>query len=325
MNRKNVSFILPTRNVEKYIENLLTSIYSQEYDGQIEVLIMDSSNDKTRQIVQKFPVKIVDVNPEDYNYGKTRNEGAAMTNGELLIFLSTDVEIKDKKWLLKLTRHFSDSNVAGVFGRQIPKNNAQPMEQFFIGQIYPDVSSIISCHDGIIHETDVNGIDLKKHVVIFSNVNSAIRRSVWEQVKLPEMLKSEEIEWAKRVLIAGHKIIYDSESAVFHSHRYSLKQVFQEYFDSGALLPVVYINTTINYHATDFIKDGLIFVNKEYKFMFCNGYWYWIPYAICYDIAKSLGFLLGANQKCMPIWMKKALCKKKNHWDKYTDVIHEST
>ena len=92
-----VSFILPTRNVEKYIGSLLETIFSQEYDGDIEVLIMDSSDDSTPEIVKEFPVKFVRVEPEDYNYGKTRNEGAAMTDGDFLVFLSTDVEIRDKK------------------------------------------------------------------------------------------------------------------------------------------------------------------------------------------------------------------------------------
>ena len=115
------SFILPTRNVEKNIENLLESIYSQNTDHEIEILIMDSSDDKTPQIVKKYPVKFVRVEPEDYNYGGTRNLGAEMTSGDFLVFLSTDVEIRDKKWLSKLLRHFTDPKVAGVYGSSFQK------------------------------------------------------------------------------------------------------------------------------------------------------------------------------------------------------------
>lgn len=317
------SFILPTRNVEKYIGYLLESIYSQEYDGEIEVLIMDSSTDKTREIVQKFPVKLVNVDPDDYNYGKTRNDGASITDGEFIIFLSTDIVINDSRWLYNLTRHFSDPHVAGVFGRQIPKKDARPMEQFFISQTYPGVSTTLSCYNGVIREVDIKGNIVKNHVVIFSNVNSAIRRSVWKQIKLPEMLKSEEIEWAKRALIKGNKIVYDSEAVVFHSHRYTLKQVFHEYFDSGATISVIHMDKTINYHLSNFTKDGLLFVYKEYTFMLSKGYWYWIPYAVIYDMMKFLGIFLGSKERYMPLWMKRMLCKKKNHWDKYTGVIRE--
>lgn len=314
MKGKRVSFILPTRNVEKNIGSLLKSIFSQEYDGDIEVLIMDSSDDRTPQIAEEFPVKIIRVEPEDYNYGKTRNEGAAMTDADFLIFLSTDVEIRDACWLLKLTRHFSDSKVAGVYGRQIPKENARPMEQFFILQTYPSHS----------YAMDLKDNQFKRGMVFFSNTNSAIRRSVWEQIKIPEMLKSEDQEWAKRALLGGYKIVYDSEAVVYHSHRYSLKKVFQEYFDSGATMPIVYAGVA-DYSMSHFISDGLKHIFKEYRFMFKNGYGHWIPYAIIYDIMKFLGVFLGSKQKYMPLWMKKALCKKKNHWDKYDSVIKEPT
>ena len=304
------SFILPTRNVEKYIGPLLEAIFSQEYNGQIEVLIMDSSDDRTPEIAQQFPIRFVRVEPEDYNYGRTRNEGAAMTDGDLLIFLSTDVELKDPHWLSKLTRHFSDPQVAGVYGRQIPKEGAPPMEQFFILHTYRSNSHAMSLKDN----------KFKRGMVFFSNTNAAVRRSIWKQIEIPEMLKSEDQEWAKRAFLAGYKIIYDSEAAVYHSHKYSLKKVFQEYFDSGAAMTVVYTGVA-NYSMGHFISDGLRYIFEEYEFMLKNGYWYWIPYAIIYDIMKFLGIFLGSKHKYMPLWMKRALCRKKNHWDKYDDVI----
>jgi rhamnosyltransferase len=277
MKMSKVSFILPTRNVEKYIGPLLETIFSQEYDGDIEVLIMDSSDDRTPEIVKGFPIKYVWVEPDDYN--------------------------------------FSDPEVAGVYGRQLPKEGAPPMEQFFILHTYPSESNSFSLKDG----------NLRKGIVFFSNTNSAIRRSVWEQIKIPEMLKSEDQEWAKRALLAGYKIVYDSEAVVYHSHKYSLKGVFHEYFDSGAVVPVIHRQEKFKYSMKYFFIDGLKFILEEYKFMLKNGYGHWIPYAIFYDLTKFFGTFLGSKQKYMPIWMKKLLCKKKNHWDKYNDVIKEGT
>jgi rhamnosyltransferase len=308
------SFILPTRNVPKTIGPLLEAIYGQEYDGEIEVLIMDSSDDETPEIVRKFPVKMVRVEPEDYNYGRTRNEGAAMTDGELLVFLSTDIEIRDKSWLAKLTRPFSDPQVAGVYGRQIPKEGAAPMEQFFIRSAYPAQSRVSAPGDG----------NLRKGLVMFSNNNSAVRRSVWEKIKLPEMLKSEEAEWTVRVLMAGYKIAYASEATVYHSHHYTLKQVFKEYFDSGATMPALHRGKVVDYSMGRVFLDGVSFVLKEYGFMLKKGYWHWIPYAMLYDFMKFAGLFLGSKQKYMPQRMRRALCKKKNHWDSYRDVIKDA-
>lgn len=310
------SLIVPTKNMEASIGSLLESIFAQEYDDDIEVLIMDSSDDRTPEIAQNFPVKIVRVEPEDYNYGKTRNEGAEITDGELLVFISADVEIADRRWLSKLTNHFSDPQIAGVYGRQLPQAGASPMGKSFILHTYPAESAVLTFARNKIKT---------KRIVFFSNTNSAIRRSVWQQIKIPEMLKAEDNEWAKRALLAGYKIIYDADAAVYHTNTYTLKSVFHEYFDIGSAMPVISREEMIDHSFRRFVLEGLVFVLKDFKSMVRNGQWRWIPYAMVYDTAIFLGAFLGSKQKYMPLWMKRALCKKKNHWDKYRDVIKEPT
>jgi len=310
--RDKCSFVLCTRNVEASISILLQAIYNQDYDGEIEVIIMDSSDDRTPDVVKDFPVSLVRVEPQDYNNAKTRNKGADMTTGNLLIFLSVDIEIRDRSWLSKLTRHFATSDVAGVFGRQIPKEDAQPMEKFFYSYVYPEDTVVLELQEG--------KLNYKRHVY-FSNVNAAIRRSVWENIKLPEMLISEDLEWARKTLVAGYKIIYDSEAAVYHSHRRSLKNALQWYFDNGATMPVTHDNTIVDISMGNFTWEGIKFISAEYRYMLRNGYWYWIPYAIIYDLTKFIGVFLGSKQDHLPLWLKKALTQKKYHWDKYATVI----
>ena len=104
-----VSVILPTKNVEDNIGDLLSSIYHQDFSGEIETIILDSSNDKTPEIAKDFPVEFIRVEEDNYNYGGTRNYGARMASGKYLIFLSADVVIKDSQWLTKLLTPFKDS------------------------------------------------------------------------------------------------------------------------------------------------------------------------------------------------------------------------
>jgi len=165
---RKLSVVLPTKNEEKSIGPLLQSIFDQEYDGEIQVLIMDSSNDRTVEIARTFPLETVRVETADYNYGKSRNDGAAATDGDILVFISADVEIADKQWLTALVGHFSDPDVAGVYGRQVPKATASPIEQFFILHTYEAESRVVSLESG----------NQNFGMVFFSNTNSAIRRSV---------------------------------------------------------------------------------------------------------------------------------------------------
>lgn len=50
---ENVSVILPTRNNEDHIADLLDSVFSQSFEGEIEVLVMDSSDN---WILVPFPM-----------------------------------------------------------------------------------------------------------------------------------------------------------------------------------------------------------------------------------------------------------------------------
>ncbi len=307
-----ISLVLPTRNNEKDLPPLLDMFFSQDVDADLEAIILDSSDDRTpeiaREYAKKYDIKVTRVEPEDYNYGGTRNQGVRMSRGDYIVFVSTDIQVRDRKWISKLLRHFKDPEVAGVYGRQLPKEDAPPMEEFFIQYTYPPEPKVFSLSGSL-------------HDFFFSNTNSMIRRNVWEKIPLPEMLKSEDQEWGKRAVLAGYKIVYDPEAAVYHSHHYTLKKVFQEYFDSGATLPYVYSDPRIQ--RDSFILRGLKYEYNGIKYFLKHGYAKWIPYAMLYDFMKFLGYFLGTKHKYMPLWLKRALCKKKNHWDKYDDIISE--
>ncbi len=307
-----ISIILPTRNNEDHIGILLTSLFNQKVEGDLEIIMLDSSDDNTPQIASDYSkkgnIRIIRVEPEDYNYGGTRNFGSSLTSGDYLVFISTDVDIRDDDWLKKLFMPFEDPLVAGIYGRQIPKEDASPMEEFFINYTYPDE-----------RKTYYLGDKEKLDFFFFSNTNSAIKREVWEKIPLPEMLKSEDQEWAKRALLSGHKIVYESDAFVFHSHHYSLGKVFREYFDSGATMPYVYNDERIDSHS--FLIRGLDYEVKQLRYFLAKKYFKHIPYSVVYDFTKFLGYIFGTKCKYMPTRMRKTLSKKSNHWDKYESAI----
>ena len=54
-----VSIILPTKNVENYIGDLLRNVYRQDFSGEVKTIILDSSDDQTPEIAKEFPVKFI--------------------------------------------------------------------------------------------------------------------------------------------------------------------------------------------------------------------------------------------------------------------------
>lgn len=231
-----------------------------------------------------------------------------MTSGRFLVFLSTDVDICDRTWLRNLLAPFVDPGVAGVYGRQLPRDDASPMETVFIHTRYPSTRREYALPPhGPIRD------------LAFSNNNSAIRRHVWEAIQLPEMLKSEDQEWAKRAILAGHTIVYVPTARVYHSHHYTLTQVFKEYFDSGATLPYVYDDPRIA--TPEFLTQGLRYEFAALRYLLTHGYASCVPYALLYDFMKLLGYSMGRGWRFMPVWMRKAFSKKANHWDTYDDIV----
>lgn len=106
-----LSIIIPTYNNDKTIDACLNSIYSQEFSRRdLEILIIDGgSNDKTLEIVRKYPARIL--------HNKKRVEeparimGVKKAKGEIFAFIDADNVLPDKFWLKKMTAPFNDKEI----------------------------------------------------------------------------------------------------------------------------------------------------------------------------------------------------------------------
>jgi glycosyltransferase involved in cell wall biosynthesis len=89
------SFIIPTFNSEKYIENTLNSVFSQKFND-FEVLIIDNcSTDKTKNIIEKYQEKekkrcILIQNNENKGIPFARNQGWEKVNSPYILHLDHD-------------------------------------------------------------------------------------------------------------------------------------------------------------------------------------------------------------------------------------------
>ncbi len=90
-----LSIVIPTKNEEKNLPKLLDSIKLQTFTDY-EVVVADAgSEDKTRSIATDFGAKVVSGGLP----GPGRNSGAAVSEGQILLFLDADVELSDPNFL----------------------------------------------------------------------------------------------------------------------------------------------------------------------------------------------------------------------------------
>jgi glycosyltransferase involved in cell wall biosynthesis len=103
-----ISFIIPARNEELYITDCLKSIYDQQAQENIEVIVVDNlSTDSTvKKVAEFFPLAKV-VSETVKGTSAARQRGFLESRGEIVIFLDADVRLSDRLWLNKLIRKFN--------------------------------------------------------------------------------------------------------------------------------------------------------------------------------------------------------------------------
>ena len=208
-----VSIIIRCFNEQKHIGKLLFGIKTQHFDGDVEVLVVDSgSTDDTVAIAGKHGAKIVSIAPEEFSFGRALNMGCAAASGELLVFASAHVYPLYDDWLATLTKPFRSEKTALCYGRQRGGDGTKFSEEQVFRQWFPETSTAV------------------QETPFCNNANCAIRRDLWKRFPYDEMLTGlEDIDWARRVQKDGYHIAYSAEAAVAHIHEESFRQTLNRY------------------------------------------------------------------------------------------------
>lgn len=299
---KKISVIVPTKNAGSRFDEVLKKIRAQQGGKDIEIIAVDSgSTDSTVETAKKYGCKVFSIKSTEFSHGNTRNVAISKTTGKIIVLMTQDAVPADGKWLSELLKPFEDPLVAGVFSRQIPFKETNIAERFFISRQYSSIP-----------RTNYPSKKPKAIDVFFSNVSSAIKKSVWKKNKFSSDIPSSEDQlWAKKTIQAGFKTVYAPSSKVFHSHNYDLAGVFKRYFDSGAALSTIYGG----------VSDSFIRLFKK----FLKDFWLEIkyaaskkpvmlPYVLAYNFVKLSALFLGKNNEVIPRFAKKRMSTVPQFW-----------
>ncbi len=208
--KQRVSILLRTLNESQHLPEMLRAVQAQQVAADIEWILVDSgSTDATLDIAWQFGMAhILALPPAEFSFGRALNAAAGKASGEILVALSAHACPAHERWLAFLLGHFDSVQVGGVYGRQLPRRDAWPPVRVDYERCYGPES--------VVHESVAN--------VFFSNANAACRRSLWERFPFDETLPAcEDQAWARCVVDAGYRIVYDSRATVYHSHNESAR------------------------------------------------------------------------------------------------------
>ena len=83
-----ISVIIPVYNGEKYVAQCIENILCQTYKNLEIIVVNDGSTDRTAQIAEQYPVRLV--NQEKEGTSVARNRGIEAATGEYIHFMDVD-------------------------------------------------------------------------------------------------------------------------------------------------------------------------------------------------------------------------------------------
>lgn len=124
-----VALIIPTFNAARYWPDLSRGIRAQSLKPERVIVIDSSSTDGTAELARRDGFEVVEISPSDFNHGGTRQMGADYAaDANLLIYLTQDAAPDGTEAFANLARAFSDPEIGAAYGRQLPRQNASPIE-----------------------------------------------------------------------------------------------------------------------------------------------------------------------------------------------------
>lgn len=243
-----VTVAILTFNGDRYLQRILQAVAEQEFEGRVEVLVIDSgSTDGTLAILAAHPeVRLHQIPNSEFGHGRTRNLAARLANGEIVVYLTHDAVPADTHWLAELVAPFEKfPGVEGVVGRQIARPDCVPVLKYEIQRVFstqgPEFATTIS------YRTEA--FDRVPHywlpAAFYSDVNSAAHREfLLDKVAYRDVDYAEDQLFGRDLLEGGYLKAYAARGAVEHSNDLTFREYGKRIFDevvglraSGAPVP----------------------------------------------------------------------------------------
>ena len=285
-----ISVLIPVKDGGSDLVRCLEGIARQQVADDVEVVVVDSgSSDGSAERARELGAVVHEIPAAEFVHGATRNLAAQRSRGDVLVFTVQDAAPAGEDWLATLVSALDGESVAGAYGRQLPHEDATPPEQFFLNFMYgpePRVQQLSSLDDLTFEHT------------LFSNVNAAMPRSVWEEFPFrDDVTMSEDQEWSRRVLLAGRTLVYEPRAAVRHSHSYTIAGAFRRFYASGASADQAYMAGKESRSA---LRSAMRrYAVDELAWLWRTGRRRWIPYTAVYELAKAVGLQFGLRHETL--------------------------
>lgn len=218
-----VSVIIPSYKSAPHVRHCLNALKAQITSRSYEVILVDSSQDETSEIVTKeYPdVKLIHFQ-ERCSVGKARNIGIKEARAKIVLFLDTDC-VPLPTWLEQMYAALQDHQVAGVGGAI---ENGTPRN------VMGSVGFYLEFFRFLAHKGSPN------QAQFFMGGNSGFRRELCKAIPFSDSSVGDDFLFAWQLARQGHELMFVPSAVVRHMNRTGIKKVlgYQVELGKGACL-----------------------------------------------------------------------------------------
>ncbi len=183
-----------------------------------EIIVVDSgSTDATLKILRTYPsVRLVQIEPADFNHGEARNIGVREARSEWVLLTVGDARPADAEWIEKLFAGVTGDSVVAVCGSQVvPHSRETNPVDWFRPMSEPELRHVSF---GSAAEFDSLGPEAKSSACGWDDVTALYRRDMLLKLPFEQVMYGEDAIWAKAALRAGFTLVYNPAARVYHYH-----------------------------------------------------------------------------------------------------------
>jgi rhamnosyltransferase len=213
---RGISVLIRNYNEAQYLTRTLESVRNQRYNGQIEIVFVDSgSTDKSIEVAYSYDCKVIKIDKEDFTYGKALNLGMRNCSFDWVVILSSHCVLFNEDFLSRVSKNFGNPRLAAIRCEPITsKRFLEPLNLQEVSNPKYDQKFILDYWDKLI-----------------CNACSVINRKVWLQLPFDENIEfAEDKKWNLDVFVLGYSLVIGEDLYYYYSrdnkNRY-IKREFQ--------------------------------------------------------------------------------------------------
>ncbi len=269
-----ISVIIVSYNVKQYLLHAIDTINASDYDGKIEIIVVDNNSfdGSAKAISGNYPNIVVINNSENVGFGMAVNQATAEASGDFLLILNPDT-IVDEPTISVFADYLLDHKNVGMIGpkilnadgtlqpackRSFPKPMVALPKLLGLSSMFPNSKWAGKYNLTYLDPDEIHSVDAISGSCMF------VRKSIFNQVDGFDerfFMFGEDLDLCYKIKSLGYEIHYVPTAKIIHFHGESVKSApydsLQAFYSAMELFAEKHFSTGQRALTRLFIKSGI--------------------------------------------------------------------